>query len=256
MTSKLNDRDWHYILQMLYRLNGCQQTVQFQRVCMDQLKVLIPFTKAIFFLASRADDHIIHYAPVSEKILAPQFEEIFMQENYPNSWAEFQFSPWCSVKRNSEIYKDNNEFEHTRVYRELYQPQDIYHAIQTVLIHNDTLLGILAVFRPQNQPDFEDSEMQIMNLLKEHLALKLYFLKERASPATSPDARLPQLAEYGFTRREMEIIELVADGVANSEISKQCFISTATLRKHLNNIYRKTNVSNRLQLFQLMQQHR
>ncbi len=45
--------------------------------------------------------------------------------------------------------------------------------------------------------------------------------------------------EKGLTRRETEVVALSIRGISNSEICKSLSISKATLRTHLNNIYRK-----------------
>ncbi len=43
----------------------------------------------------------------------------------------------------------------------------------------------------------------------------------------------------GLTRREIEVVSLTIRGVSNSEICQSLSISRATLRTHLNNVYRK-----------------
>jgi LuxR family maltose regulon positive regulatory protein len=50
-----------------------------------------------------------------------------------------------------------------------------------------------------------------------------------------------------LTRREIEILDLLAPGLVNKEIASQLFISPETVKKHTQNIYRKLNVSNRRQ---------
>ena len=46
--------------------------------------------------------------------------------------------------------------------------------------------------------------------------------------------------DMGLTRREMEVISLVIQGCSNKCIIGQLAISKATLKSHLNSIYRKT----------------
>lgn len=45
--------------------------------------------------------------------------------------------------------------------------------------------------------------------------------------------------DKGLTRRETEVVSLTIRGVSNPDICKQLSISKATLRTHLNNVYRK-----------------
>ena len=45
-----------------------------------------------------------------------------------------------------------------------------------------------------------------------------------------------------LSRREMEILALLAEGCPNKEIATRLFISTATVRTHLMHIYEKLHV--------------
>jgi len=48
-----------------------------------------------------------------------------------------------------------------------------------------------------------------------------------------------------LTRREVEILKLVAEGYSNAEVAKKLWITEQTVKFHLSNIYRKLEVSNR-----------
>ena len=48
-----------------------------------------------------------------------------------------------------------------------------------------------------------------------------------------------------LTRREREVIRLVADGCSNKEIASQLVLSPATVKTHLSNIYEKLEVTDR-----------
>jgi DNA-binding NarL/FixJ family response regulator len=48
-----------------------------------------------------------------------------------------------------------------------------------------------------------------------------------------------------LTRRELEILRLVAEGLTNEEIGKKIFISEKTVKTHLTNIFDKLKVNNR-----------
>lgn len=143
-------------------------------------------------------------------------------------------------------------FERSKTYRDLYQPANIHHALQMVLIHDDTLLGIVALFRPRTEPDFSLADVKLLEALKEHLALKLWQLtaaRQTASPQ-GQDASLADL--FLLTTRELEIVQLVKLGLDNFQICQKLCISKSTLHKHFFNIYRKMNVSNRMQLYRYL----
>ncbi|MPZ76161.1 MAG: response regulator [Deltaproteobacteria bacterium] len=58
---------------------------------------------------------------------------------------------------------------------------------------------------------------------------------------------IPHLDESirSLTKREMEILRLVAEGLTNEEIGKKIFISEKTVKTHLTNIFDKLKVNNR-----------
>src|SRR5215213_1086263 len=82
--------------------------------------------------------------------------------------------------------------------------------------------------------------------------LIVYFLRH---PAAAPLASLAMdilpetfLARYGITEREREIILKVVQGKSNADIASELFISLATVKTHLHNIYRKIDVDSRFDL--------
>jgi DNA-binding NarL/FixJ family response regulator len=48
-----------------------------------------------------------------------------------------------------------------------------------------------------------------------------------------------------LTRRELEILQLVAEGLSNGKIARQLWVTEQTVKFHLSNIYRKLGVANR-----------
>jgi DNA-binding NarL/FixJ family response regulator len=57
----------------------------------------------------------------------------------------------------------------------------------------------------------------------------------------------PLSGEPQLTRRELEILTLVTDGLPNADIARRLWITEQTVKFHLSNIYRKLGVSNRTQ---------
>jgi DNA-binding NarL/FixJ family response regulator len=63
-------------------------------------------------------------------------------------------------------------------------------------------------------------------------------------PAATPS---PSASETpgGLTRRELEILRLVAEGHSNSQLARMLWVTEQTVKFHLSNVYRKIRVSNR-----------
>jgi DNA-binding NarL/FixJ family response regulator len=51
----------------------------------------------------------------------------------------------------------------------------------------------------------------------------------------------------GLTRRELEVLRLVADGRSNRQIAEELFISVKTASVHVSNILAKLDVSGRVE---------
>jgi DNA-binding NarL/FixJ family response regulator len=66
----------------------------------------------------------------------------------------------------------------------------------------------------------------------------------RLSPA-APNGGAAPSGEPQLTRRELEILTLVADGLPNGDIARRLWITEQTVKFHLSNIYRKLGVGNR-----------
>jgi DNA-binding NarL/FixJ family response regulator len=64
----------------------------------------------------------------------------------------------------------------------------------------------------------------------------------KPAPVTAQESRPDQL-----TPREVEVLRLIARGLSNAEIAKQLFVSEATVKTHINNIFSKTGVRDRAQ---------
>ena len=61
--------------------------------------------------------------------------------------------------------------------------------------------------------------------------------------------------EARLTRRESEILRLVADGKPNGEIARDLWITEQTVKYHVSNIYRKLGVANRTEASRWAQLH-
>jgi pimeloyl-ACP methyl ester carboxylesterase/DNA-binding CsgD family transcriptional regulator len=70
-----------------------------------------------------------------------------------------------------------------------------------------------------------------------------YFVSELyAFLGTAPGAA-PRMVTSDFSARELEVLELVAAGLANEEIGERLTISVRTVERHLSNVYTKLGVS-------------
>ena len=73
---------------------------------------------------------------------------------------------------------------------------------------------------------------------------------ERGAASTRRRLELAVDVHDQLTKREREILDLVAEGLQNAEIGRRLWITEQTVKFHLSNVYRKLGVSNRTQASQ------
>ena len=64
------------------------------------------------------------------------------------------------------------------------------------------------------------------------------------------------LQHPSLSRREQELLDLIAEGLADSQIAQKLFISVRTVRSHLDRIRDKTGYRRRAELTRLALQER
>jgi DNA-binding NarL/FixJ family response regulator len=72
----------------------------------------------------------------------------------------------------------------------------------------------------------------------------------RQEPTAAPD-QLPD----GLTRREAEVLTLIASGLSNTEIARTLFLGEATVKTHVNRVFAKTASRDRAQAIAYAHRH-
>ncbi|MFF0586120.1 response regulator [Streptomyces sp. NPDC003781] len=67
----------------------------------------------------------------------------------------------------------------------------------------------------------------------------------RAKAAPTPDGPAPQPLPADLTPREREVLTLIGQGLSNRGIAEKLFISEATVKTHINNLFAKTHIRDR-----------
>jgi DNA-binding NarL/FixJ family response regulator len=76
-------------------------------------------------------------------------------------------------------------------------------------------------------------------------------------PAPSDDVvvKLPDTLPDGLTRREAEILSMMARGMTNPEIAGELFVSAHTVKSHINRIFAKSGSSDRAAAVRYAREH-
>jgi DNA-binding NarL/FixJ family response regulator len=76
-----------------------------------------------------------------------------------------------------------------------------------------------------------------------------------ARPGEPAGRRLPGKLPDGLTQREAEILGMIARGMTNPDIAAQLFLSTHTIKSHINRIFAKTGSADRTAAIRYARDH-
>ncbi|HEY4386838.1 MAG TPA: LuxR C-terminal-related transcriptional regulator [Ktedonobacteraceae bacterium] len=109
--------------------------------------------------------------------------------------------------------------------------------------------NLLASVRAQlDQATFQAAWAQGLNLSAEQALTEPEEMEKAATTPKEPDHTSPPPADpmlVELTRRELDVLRLLAEGMTNAQIAKQLVLSTVTVNSYLRTIYSKLGVSTR-----------
>ena len=255
MTVVFFERDWYSINEAVLRICSTNSVPLLQKVTLDCLNALVPCDQYTFFLSLENDRKRL-CNPAIRGVDALFVEEFLAGKYDSDEDSELFFSGRHLLSHNTETTRDSDfvpedYLVNTKIYREMYKPQNIHYAIRSSLLYRRRFVGTIELFNSKKRGDFSDKQLRVLSTLAPHVANHLGVLME----FTCEDSLIKSLdinavrIKYSLTLREAEIIEYVARGLNDQDISEECCVSESTVKKHLYNAFRKMNVSSRLQLY-------
>jgi DNA-binding CsgD family transcriptional regulator len=128
-------------------------------------------------------------------------------------------------------FVSQREFRKTPCYTLLMRPFGVEHELKLFLPAPPGHCRYFGFYRERGK-NFDDRDVALLGLVRPHLA-RLRARWERA----------PRPAQ--LTERECDVLELVAQGLTNREVAAGLFISTSTVRTHLEHVFEKLGVRTR-----------
>lgn len=98
----------------------------------------------------------------------------------------------------------------------------------------------------------EDVALAIRQVFDQSIFTSLGNSRDSSTMAERPQRDLLAL---DLTKRELEILQLVAEGHSNAQLAKMLWVTEQTVKFHLSNIYRKLKVANRTEAARWAQVH-
>ena len=133
------------------------------------------------------------------------------------------------------------------IYREYFRPFAIENVVDLGLGAGRDWYRSVVLLRERDDPDYSDRDRAVLEALRPHLRAReaRAALRDALIGAPVGLARRAEEPEQHLTTREREIVALVAEGKTNAEIASELWVSPATVKKHLENVYVKLGVGSR-----------
>lgn len=248
----VNENDWSLINYMtfhLFELNNLKEILNYSMRSIDML------------IASDAKTFFVHDG---EKFLPGFYSEGWPRchvATYIGDTETFDYKRWIfktaqhKAFRMTDLIPETERVE-TKYYKTMYVPYGLHFEVVLSLSYNNTFVGVISLYRKKESGDFSSRDLQVLEEIKNHMALRLYKLlyqdNSQNSPSVTRTKRSTLIAKYLFTPKEYEILELIQQSLDDEEICDSLSISKNTFKKHLTNIYRKSNTGNRTQLMRFI----
>jgi DNA-binding CsgD family transcriptional regulator len=161
-----------------------------------------------------------------------------------DAWEILQDHPVCQAHVRGDFrtlkvsdFLNRREFHRMKLYTDWFRPFGVEYelelAIPSPLWHTRTF-----IFDREAGRDFTERDRLILDLLKPHLVRLWQDANERRQASADVDP-------VHLTAREREVLQWVARGKTNTDIARLLWLSPATVRKHLENVYAKLGVRTR-----------
>lgn len=233
--------DWILFNSIVYKIYTVPDDAKMRLEFLVQLSRLIDFDAADFYLA-KGDGGAGLENPVfynCDGVYSGYYDEL----DYSRG---ILYSGVCMVYRETDIISDEIRVN-TEYYNKLYRSNGWHYAVQMILSYEKRFVGVVTLYRDKGKENFCRDDTMLLDLLKDHLAYRLY--TGAAGAEKKEELDLGAFADkYLLTKREQTVLCSLWEGKDDKSVSEELSISIHTLKKHILNIYRKTGINTRGQL--------
>jgi DNA-binding CsgD family transcriptional regulator len=152
----------------------------------------------------------------------------------------------------SADYLNTGKYDKDEYVNDYLRPQGIYYSAGLIIFgRENTPIHFVVLNRTSDEHRFSPVELAVLKIIQPHLSNYYKTAYELEGFRRMP-LLLTELEKHTevLSPRESEIVYLLALRFKPAEIAGKLKISHYTVRKHIENIYKKLNVTDRHQLFQ------
>lgn len=237
----LKNSDWMIINSIAYKIHAIEDLDQMRLEVMEQLKHLISYDSSSFYLGSSRNLNELQ-KPVG---ICYAKEDM---EAYINQYKNVDYSEGLMATGKNIVYRESDIIEEavriqSDYYKSVYDVQGWHYSLHHNICYNEQFLGVMSFFRKKGKENFTYDDIFVLDMLKDHLALRLFQNLDKKLTAEAC------ITQYHLSKREADVLRCLMTNKTMEEITKQLAISINTLHKHASHIYEKLEVSGRLQMY-------
>lgn len=233
---------------IIYHLYESDNFTLIRKTLLKQLQMLVPYSYSSILLSNMdtMQPKLTDPLCVPEEFLAVEEKYLRMAQKDHTLWT--MNSGYSMVICESKMLPDHKRLS-SPIYQECYSQFHIYDTLQINIVYNNCFLGVLTLYRTRKDGSFTEENALFMKLIGFHLNRLFYRFMVQKDKSGDLSMQTDLLQEqYSLTGRETEILALLLEGIPEPEIAQNLNIATATLKKHMQHIYRKLNISTRWEL--------
>lgn len=223
-------------------MQGNQFPSLFQAKSLELINDLIPVSGSVFFLVQPDMKHQGTYLSNAPSDIEKAYNSTYFAID-PLHPSLFKHSSERIVTLSAQI--STERLMNHRYYLEFMQKYQHRYVLDMFFRNSrNEIIAVISLLRTQFQNDFTQQEIKLMHSVHSFMeySLNSVYLPKRDQERTNLQAR------YSLTDRELDVLEMLILGASNKEIAKHIEMGLATLKTHLNHIFKKTAVQSRTEL--------
>lgn len=251
ISQPLPDTLWERVNDFSLWVHGQHDLDILQKGTLERVGEVIPHRISMFDLVQLDETGQVKYLRPVSTTMSREYLGAYYER-----YAAMDYTTWSFDLHAVNVYRDLDlvdveRRDQTPIFREWMEPQNVYFGCSATLAASNIPLGTLTLFREREADDFSSAEMRSLKEFAKHVSLRLHELFPMGlaqADIASQDPIDVLIAQADIKPREADVLRLMAAGNTNKEMAAALFISESTVKKHVNAVYRKLDVSNRMGL--------
>lgn len=245
----MNEKEWKLFNDLLLEVYYSKDIQTFGKKCLSLIKLFISYDQGHFVVLD-VNGKINESASVFENVDDQRREE-YVKHYFDADYLTYLYSfSKTMCYRDTDILSDENRMN-SEMYINFIKPQNLDLGCGMIIMQDGKVRALFNLLRNTGKPDVSNHEMEILEIFKLHFEKNILYYVDLPSEDLRIKRKKQIADKIHLSEREQEIVELIIEGYSNNEVSKRLHITTATVKKHLSNIYEKTGVNRRIQLVNL-----